>query len=91
MECGRSNCCVGIWSIRMDTCLSEFVLTSRVDVHSYIYITTGVMCDPSTFSSLGTSRDSIWPLRMVPWGKCIPNSRFCASTFFFDFPSISSN
>ena len=48
---------------------------------AHISIPIGVMCDPSTYSSLDTGGDSLWPLRMVPWGKRIPNSRLCMFTF----------
>ena len=53
---------------------------------AHIYIPIGVMCDPSTYSPLGTGRDSLWPFGMVPWGKCIPHS--CLCTFIFIWPTF---
>ena len=82
MECGRSNCSMGIWTICVDTCRSEPILKTYGVMLAHMCIPIGVMCDPSTYSSLGIGRDSLWPLRMVPWGKCIPHPRFCTFTFF---------
>ena len=81
MECGRSNCSMGIWTIRVDTCRSEFILKIQKVMSAHICVPIGVMCDPSTYTSLGTGRDSLWPLRMVPWGKCIPHPRLCMFIF----------
>ena len=72
---------MGIWTIRVDTCLSELKLKTQGVMSAHICTPTGVMCDPSTYSSLGTGRDSLWPLRMVPRGKCIPHPRLCTFTF----------
>lgn len=36
MERDRSNCSLGIWSIRVDTCLCELIPSLVSDVDSYI-------------------------------------------------------
>ena len=78
---------MGIWTIRVGACLSELILNLISDAYSYT-ITTGALCDPSSYSSLGIGRGSLLPLRMVPWGKYIPNSRLCTSTFI-GFPTFN--